>query len=216
MFKDFFYRFPENFIRCFRGVNLLWHLLAIVLTYVCVVSGLDWWYFGATRSRLIFDLAFPAALLGFFVPVFLPLGIYFFGALRRSPTLKKAGSALVQAGILGSVISSLYKAFTGRPHPELITHLGNADLSRIFDFGLLKGGIFFGWPSSHTAVAFAMTTALIVLFPRRKLVIALALIYAFYIGLGVSVTIHWFSDFLAGAIIGTVIGSVVGLSFKAR
>jgi len=37
--------------------------------------------------------------------------------------------------------------------------------------------------------------------------------YALYIGLGVSMTIHWFSDFLAGAIIGSAIGAVVGKSF---
>jgi len=28
-------------------------------------------------------------------------------------------------------------------------------------------------------------------------------------------TIHWFSDFLAGAILGSVIGTVVGKSFSA-
>jgi hypothetical protein len=43
--------------------------------------------------------------------------------------------------------------------------------------------------------------------------VAGALLYAFYIGLGVSVTIHWFSEFVAGAIIGSVIGTVVGRSF---
>ena len=36
-----------------------------------------------------------------------------------------------------------------------------------------------------------------------------AILYAFYVGIGVSMTIHWFSDFVAGAIIGTVIGAVV-------
>ena len=37
--------------------------------------------------------------------------------------------------------------------------------------------------------------------------------YALYIGIGVSMTIHWFSDFAAGAFIGTAIGAVVGKSF---
>jgi membrane-associated phospholipid phosphatase len=41
----------------------------------------------------------------------------------------------------------------------------------------------------------------------------LALAYAGYIGLGVSMTIHWFSDFAAGAILGAVIGVVVGKAF---
>ena len=41
----------------------------------------------------------------------------------------------------------------------------------------------------------------------------MSIAYALNIGLGVSMTIHWFSDFLAGAIIGTAIGTVVGKSF---
>jgi hypothetical protein len=37
-----------------------------------------------------------------------------------------------------------------------------------------------------------------------------ALLYAFYIGLAVSISIHWLSEFVAGAIIGSLIGRVVG------
>jgi hypothetical protein len=41
----------------------------------------------------------------------------------------------------------------------------------------------------------------------------MAITYALYIGIGVSRTIHWFSDFAAGAIIGSAKGAVVGKSF---
>ena len=78
------------------------------------------------------------------------------------------------------------------------------------------GGAFQGWPSSHTATAFAMSMALVALFPKNKFVKYSAIIYAVYIGLGVSTTIHWFSDFVAGAILGTVIGLVVGKSFLKK
>jgi membrane-associated phospholipid phosphatase len=90
------------------------------------------------------------------------------------------------------------------------------DTSHGFQFGFLKGGMFWGWPSSHTTVAFAMSVCLITLYPKNKKLILFALLYAFYIGLGVSVTIHWFSEFVAGAIIGSVIGMVVGRSFKTK
>jgi membrane-associated phospholipid phosphatase len=73
--------------------------------------------------------------------------------------------------------------------------------------------MFWGWPSSHTTVAFAMAFAIFTLYPKQKWLGLLAIIYALYIGIGVSMTIHWFSDFLAGAIIGTIIGMVVGKSF---
>jgi hypothetical protein len=40
-----------------------------------------------------------------------------------------------------------------------------------------------------------------------------AMTYALYVGTGVSMTIHWFSDVAAGAIIGTLIGVVIGRRF---
>ena len=58
-----------------------------------------------------------------------------------------------------------------------------------------------------------MAVTLSKLFPRQKWLGYVAITYALYIGLGVSMTIHWFSDFSAGAIIGTAIGAVVGKSF---
>jgi hypothetical protein len=61
-----------------------------------------------------------------------------------------------------------------------------------------------------------MMTCLIMLWPKNKPLVAGALLYAFYIGLGVSMTIHWFSEFVAGAIIGSVIGTVVGGSFRDK
>ena len=53
------------------------------------------------------------------------------------------------------------------------------------------------------------TMALIYLYPKNKPLAVAAGAYALYIGLGVSVSVHWFSDFLAGAILGTLIGVVV-------
>ena len=65
-------------------------------------------------------------------------------------------------------------------------------------------------------VAFAMAAAVWTLYPSSKVTRCVALLYALYIGVGVSMTIHWFSDFVAGAIIGTVIGMTVGNFFKER
>jgi len=90
------------------------------------------------------------------------------------------------------------------------------DTSHGFQIGFLKGGVFWGWPSSHTTVTFAMAVCLIMFHPKNRMVVFLVLLYAFYIGLGVSVTIHWFSEFVAGAIIGSVIGAAVGRSFRTK
>jgi membrane-associated phospholipid phosphatase len=80
------------------------------------------------------------------------------------------------------------------------------DTSHGFQLGWLKGGVFWGWPSSHTTVAFAMAACLITLHPRNKT----------FVGLGVSVTIHWFSESGAGGIFGGLIETVVGKSFVNR
>ena len=108
------------------------------------------------------------------------------------------------------LISSAYKAITGRAHPA---HVVGADISHVFQFGFLRGGVFWGWPSSHTTIAFAMAVTVFTLFPKQRWLGMAAILYAFYVGIGVSMTIHWFSDFVAGAIIGSVIGVVVGKSF---
>ncbi len=212
MFRAFVYKLPKNIASVFLGYNWLWHLIAIALTLVLVKSGFDWWYFEATRSDLLLSLTLPAAILGFFVPIIVPVGMYIFGEWRKDLKTQNTSAAVAQAGIIAFIISSIYKAFTGRIQPEFFTHLSTVDISREFQFGFLRHGIFWGWPSSHTAVAFAGAVTLVLLYPQKKILCYAVLLYALYIGLAVSISIHWFSDFLAGAIVGTVVGFVVAKS----
>ena len=58
-----------------------------------------------------------------------------------------------------------------------------------------------------------MAVTVYMMFPKQRWLRITVILYALYIGLGVSMTIHWFSDFVAGAILGTVIGVVVGKRF---
>jgi membrane-associated phospholipid phosphatase len=143
--------------------------------------------------------------------------------LARVRRLVATAWALGQAALLGYLIASMYKAFTGRLPPPSFRHYTAAapaipmvDSSHGFQLGFWRGGIFWGWPSSHTTVAFSMSLCLLTLYPKKKVVALLALVYAFYIGLSVSVTIHWLSEFVAGAIIGSVIGVAVGRSFRDK
>ena len=211
--RDFFCTLPRNIFRSFAGRNLLWHILAIVATLFSVNSGFDWMYFEATRPFA--GYLFSAVVLGWRVPVLFPIASYIVGSVRKSGRATYSAYATAQAAIIGLLFSSFYKAFTGRPSPR--HSVGTLiDTSREFHFGFLKGGIFFGWPSSHTTVAFAMSAAIWTLYPDSKVMRGAALLYALYIGVGVSMTIHWFSDFVAGAIIGTTIGMTVGTVFKER
>jgi len=228
--KSFFYKFGKNIIDSFRGRNLIYHLVAIGSTYFIVVSGFDWKYFQFFADSPLASVLFSAAIVGGLAAILIPVVILIIGKIRKNAQLLNTGFALGQATVLGFLISTSYKIFTGRIPPPL-NHLGSAiiditplnhissalvDISRMFQFGLFRGGIFWGWPSSHTTIAFTMAFALWTLYPKNKIVRVLALVYALYIGIGVSMTIHWFSDFAAGAIIGAVIGIVVGRAFKAR
>lgn len=206
----FFTTLPGNLIECVRGRKLVWYAAAVLLTGVLVWSGFDWWYFRMTDAPGWRVWMFPAAFIGFAVPIYLPILLGLAALIARSRRVGTAAVAVAQAELIGLILSSACKAFTGRAHP--LPH-GLEDLSRVFHFGFLRGGMFWGWPSSHTSVAFAMAVTVLTLFPKPRWPGLVALAYALYIGLGISMTIHWFSDFAAGTILGSVIGRVVGTSF---
>ncbi|HEV2436544.1 MAG TPA: phosphatase PAP2 family protein [Verrucomicrobiae bacterium] len=209
--KQFLMTLPRNLMGCFKGWKLAWHLVAIILTVILVMSDLDWRYFLATRSPELRRWMWPAVVIGMFLPIYLPLLLLAVGFLARSARIILTGWAVAQAELLGALIVVAYKAFTGRGHPA---HIAGADISHVFHFGFLRGGVFWGWPSSHTTIAFAMALTVFTLYPKQRWLGCLAILYAFYIGIGVSMTIHWFSDFVAGAIIGSVIGAVVGKNWE--
>ncbi len=210
----------RTFLTCFQGLNLYLQLCGFVATYILVTTGIDWKYFLFFHNSESFKYLFPAALVGFVFPIIIPLTLIIIGKIKKNLTMLNAGYATGQAGILGLVISSIYKFFTGRPPPpEHLTTVTNTLLtntSKIFRFGFDRGGVFNGWPSSHTAVSTALATTLLVLFPKNRVIQVLAILYALYVGIGVSVSIHWFSDFVSGAILGIVIGLAVGRSFRKR
>jgi membrane-associated phospholipid phosphatase len=211
--KQFLVTLPRNFIGCFTSWTIAWHITAIILTFILVLSGFDWRYYLATRDPLLRSWMWPAVGVGGLLPLTLPLFLIVVGFIIQSPRIRLTGWAVGQAALLGSLISSAYKAFTGRAHPA---HNVGEDISHVFHFGFLRGGVFWGWPSSHTTIAFAMAATLCTLHPKQRWLGFVAILYASYVGLAVSMTIHWFSDFAAGAIIGSVIGGVVGKSFGSE
>lgn len=214
--RHFFSQLFKNLAGSFGPKKIWWHILAIALTYVVVRTDFDWWYFTHTRGVVLQYILFPAALIGGFMPLVAPFALYAWGAMNKSMRALQAGFAVGQAALLGFVISGTYKAFTGRVQPPLHPLGTLIDDSFGFRFGFLRGGVFWGWPSTHTTMAFAMAIALFTLFPKNKWVRFFSVAYALYIGIGVSTNIHWFSDFVAGAIIGSVIGVTVGKSYLAK
>ena len=211
--KQFLVTLPRNLIGCCTGRSIAWHAVAILFTFILVMSGFDWRYFLATRDPELRSWMFPAVIMGMVLPIYLPLLLLAVGFIAGSAKVVLTGWAVGQAELIGALIVGAYKAFTGRAHPA---HNVGADISHAFHFGFLRGGVFWGWPSSHTTIAFAMAVTVCTLWPKQRWLGLMAILYAFYIGIGVSMTIHWYSDFVAGAIIGSVIGTVVGKSFLER
>lgn len=209
--KTFFTAIPKNIARLFKGYNLLWQGVAMVLTAGIVLSGFDWWYFTHVYAVGRSTPLFTAVIVGGQMPIIAPIVLFGIGLIKKSKRIINTGWALGQAALMGLMVSSFYKAFTGRIQPP---HETTIDISHQFNFGILKHGMFWGWPSSHTTVAFAMAFSLVTLYPHSKAIRYLAPLYALYIGIGVSTSIHWFSEFIAGIIFGTIIGIVVGKAFK--
>jgi membrane-associated phospholipid phosphatase len=205
---SFFKTFPKNLVASFQGRLIFYHLLAILLTILLVLSGFDWRWYLLAHTKFTQALSFPAIVVGSFLPIVLPVCIIAIAILRKDKLLSLKGWLMGQAALIALIISSTYKAFTGRIPPTMVKVL---DISHQFNFGFFRQGIFWGWPSSHTATNFALATAFFFLFSRSKWRWPL-LIFALYVGLGVSTGIHWFSEFVAGALIGWAIGLGVGKS----
>ena len=212
--KGFFTRLPQNILEVFKPVHLGWHFLAVILTFVTVSTGFDWLYFTNVQDPTIQAWLFPAVIIGFFLPIILPLVLLAFGQARKNKKMIVTAWTLGQAALIGFLVSSFYKILTGRIQPDLTNTIN--DISHQFQFGFWQHGIFWGWPSSHTTVAVAMMVSLMVLYPKNKILKFFAILYGLYIGFGVSVGVHWFSEFLAGTIFGILIGLVVGRFFKAK
>jgi membrane-associated phospholipid phosphatase len=218
--KKIFSHFFKNMIRIFSGRNLLWHALAIVLTFIIVETGFDWKFFvyvSGVSWRMYF---FPALMLGTILPLLVPLIFLLVSLISKNKRALKIGLAEIEAVVLGLLVAGFYKAFTGRIQPPGHFHPGVFDASKLvdisheFQFGFWRHGVFWGWPSSHTTLAFAMAVVICVALPKNKIAHTIALVYTLAIGIGVAATgIHWFSEFVAGAIIGSIIGLVVSRSY---
>ncbi len=210
------YNLKKTIATIYTPKNLVLQILACIITYLIVISGFDWFYFKMIQVSMLKPYLSPAVVIGGILPLFgLPL-LCLYAKISKQNNLLKIVWSLSQSAGLAWCISSLYKAFTGRVQPLKTFTSTTLDASRNWNFGFLEHGIFWGWPSSHTTVAFAMAFTLIALYPTRRTVLVLALCYASYISAGVSVDIHWISECVAGVIFGTIIGSAVGRSFYQK
>ncbi|PIR86991.1 MAG: hypothetical protein COU11_02050 [Candidatus Harrisonbacteria bacterium CG10_big_fil_rev_8_21_14_0_10_49_15] len=220
MFNGAIGKFFGDIKRIFTGRNLIWQGIAIAVTYFLVTSGFDGWVTVAVRESGLREIirAAGAGGVGFWVPFILPIAFVAVGLAWRNKQAVKAGLLVAQAEITGGLLALFYKALTGRPGPsgrgvEML--LEGAELSEVFRFGFLRGGVFWGWPSSHITIAVSAAVVLMVFYKHVALIKYLALAYIVYMALSVSLTFHWFSDGVAGLIFGSIVGLAVVKSSRS-
>jgi len=215
-FSTLFYGIGTNTLHSFTYNYGLNYAIGIVGTYAFVESGADWeWNKMAYNNKAIAYCGIPFGVIGTFAPIAAPLWMYYYGRNHQDKKLQIAGLAVGQAAMLGVGISSLMKAFTGRHAPDILDRDSNrGDFSDDFAFGFLERGIINGWPSSHTAIAFAMATTLKELYPDNKNIQIYATAYEFSVGFAMSLFAHWASESFAGALVGYAIGKSVGSNFN--
>ncbi len=211
---DLFHEFDKNLLSSFSNGYGLYHASAIGLSYAIIESGADWDYWlYMQENKAISDAGFAGVSVGGLVPLTVPIILYFSGKADEDARLMYTGLALGQSVMTSLLVSSTYKAITGRKPPE-DEYGTDVDYSDDFNFGFMRRGIFDGWPSGHTTNAFAMATVMWQMYPENSTIKASSAAYAAFVGLSISTNIHWFSDFVAGALLGYSIGKSVGQSFK--
>jgi len=211
--------FGNNVIDSFRGNNIYFHLTAVAATAIIVDQGVDYdveHYFN--QHAEYGSWARPVVFTGEYFPFIAGGSLFAYAKLRNDREVLGASFAVLQASLIEFLYNSALKAVTGRPNPDW-RHVSDMDsLSRTFRFGFLRGGVFWGWPSGHTAATMAVVSALTSYYPDKTWLKVVGFGLVGYTMFGVSANnrggMHWFSDALAGALMSYAVGSTVGKYYR--
>jgi membrane-associated phospholipid phosphatase len=188
-------------------------------TWASIETGLDWkWRNMAYNNAWLADSGIPFLYIGYVVPGIAPLTAYITGRFVKDEKLQLLGLALAQSLFLNFGVQSVFKMTTGRALPGIVTRLDQKRNPRTDDFSgefsWFDSNFIGGWPSAHTANAFAAAAVVAELYDGSLALKITAYTYAALIGLGVSVSVHWASDVFAGMLIGYAVGKTVGKSYR--
>jgi membrane-associated phospholipid phosphatase len=210
----------DNTVNSLSGGNLYVLPVVAAATYVLLTTDTDFYvheYF--SRNIASYETYTSAALLGGYIaPLAVGGGMYLWGKINGDSKTSAAGSCALQAITVAQLTVTVLKAVTGRPGPDPTKYPDMREASHIFQFGFLRGGLHYGWPSGHLATNTAWIVALMTFYNRSLPVHIGGAAAIAYLIFGVSAhegaTMHWFSDVIAGTVIGCAIGSTVGRSFR--
>ena len=163
---------------------------------------------GAQDNRLLGASATTFELLGVPGTLVIGLGLYIIGRADGQLRLQDLGLHSAEAVVLGTATTYGIKLLAGRARPHVdVRNPHNFQLARGF-----SGDDFQSFPSGHTTAAFAFASVLSretqMWWPRSRWYIGTAA-YAGATLVGISRmynNMHWASDVLGGAAIGTFVG----------
>jgi len=209
-----------NAVNSFSGGNLFVLPAAAAVTYLLVMTDADYHvhdYFH--RNVATYGKYSTAALWGGYIaPLAVGGGMYLWGKATDDRKTLAAGCCALQAAGVAMLAGTVLKAVTGRPGPDPSTYPDMQQASHIFQFGFLRGGLHYGWPSGHLATNSAWIVSLMTFYNKSLPVQVGGVALIAYLFFGVTAhegaTMHWFSDVIAGTIIGCTIGLTVGKHFR--
>jgi membrane-associated phospholipid phosphatase len=196
-------------------------LIPCILTYVLIITGLDWKYFIYVSNNLPRFLLFTSDILGFLIAIFLTPTLYLIYKIKKDALSRILAEVSFYSVVLGYLVSTGIKIFTGRTSPPM--HRGInilIDNSNSFHFGFMREQIIGGWPSSHATIIFALAVSLSlvlpIFYPKYLRYQFIFFTIAAFVSVGVTFGFHWLSEFLAGATLGSIIGYKIGKYFQVK
>ena len=191
-------------------------------TWIFIESGLDWkWNRLSYNNSWMSDAGGAFNYAGYAVPVITPLTLYFTGLAVRDEKLQLTAMALTQTLMLTMAFQTSLKMITGRAWPGIVDGWDSGLSKRSSkaddysgEFNWFNPDVVGGWPSGHTANAFAAAAAIAQIYHDNILLKVIMFTYSSLLSVGMSVYDHWASDALSGALIGYAIGTTVGKSYR--
>jgi membrane-associated phospholipid phosphatase len=188
-------------------------------TWAFIESGIDWkWRNIAYNSTWVWECGRPGLYTGYVVPPLTPIITYTVGVLTKNEKRQITALALTQSLMITLAIQSPLKMITGRALPGIVNELDHTRSDRTDDFSgefdWFNSNFIGGWPSGHTANAFAAAATISELYKDNIWLNIGVYSYAVLIGFGVTLDVHWASEAFAGALIGFAVGKTVGKSFN--
>ena len=206
----------QNIFDSFIGYNTFFHLGALAATMIMVNTDTDYVIYRQFKPwNKAMPYFFPAIITGTSCWLIIAAPLFCYGYFRPDTEALGGAYALIQSTLISIVYATLVKAITGRPAPEEKWYLNMRRESKVFRFGFLRGGIFYGWPGGHVMITTATIATLAWYYPDKWWISIPGALFVAYIMVGVTVhNGHWMSDNIAGLLIGYAIGSTVGRSFR--